>query len=433
MLHSANQLARVCEVAPCTRVVGVSPAGRRVEVMVMDDAAKLSGYRVMATARLAQQVADELGWMLPTPKVCDLVAEQAVVKIPPQPRPISMTEAAARKHSADVDAAYKSSRGLMDNAGKWWVVCNALATRPDRAANYGWFVDADPWRGIRSHAAVWSKRRVIQPLGLAHNAAHYDYSQTLRLMRRTMWVDGVEVDAAEVFGDEDLAQAVNHDGRLLVMRQPGVGVSATARTLPAPAPVPTPAPMPVARPTGGDFGDIPFRQAKNYTVASRRPGDVKWIVLHTAEIAEVPDAAERLAAWASGPSAPRASWHFAVDCDSVVQSVRLKDVAWHAPGANRYGIGIEQAGRASQGSAGWSDAYSVAMLDRTIRLVARLAQWGGIPLERRGPADLVAGVPGVCGHHDVTLAFKKSTHTDPGASYPWEAVLEAARRELAKL
>jgi len=178
----------------------------------------------------------------------------------------------------------------------------------------------------------------------------------------------------------------------------------------------------------GDLDGVPLRQAKNYTRAHRRLGDVLWVVIHTAECSEVMNAAENLAAWAAGPQAPKASWHFAVDLDSVTQSVREHDVAWHAPGANARGIGVECAGRAGQVASQWDDLYSRGMLARAAVLVAGICQRWELPIQRLGPSHLKKNVPGICGHVDVSQAFKKSTHTDPGKNFPWEAFIDEVAR-----
>jgi len=182
----------------------------------------------------------------------------------------------------------------------------------------------------------------------------------------------------------------------------------------------------------GDLDGVPFRQAKNYTKAHRKPGDVLWVVIHTAECAEVDNAAENLAAWAAGSQAPKASWHFAVDSNSITQSVREWDVAWHAPGANAKGIGIEHAGRAGQVASGWSDLYSHAMLALSAALIAGICRRWDIPVQRVGPAHLLAGTPGICGHVDVSQAFKKSTHIDPGKSFPYDQFLDEVQRFFRK-
>ena len=89
----------------------------------------------------------------------------------------------------------------------------------------------------------------------------------------------------------------------------------------------------------------PFVESPHVTNTGGRQIDL--IVIHTMEMDEKGDTAERCAQWFRNPGA-RVSAHYCVDADSIVQCVRDQDVAWHAPGANHDGIGIEHAGRAKQ-------------------------------------------------------------------------------------
>jgi hypothetical protein len=162
------------------------------------------------------------------------------------------------------------------------------------------------------------------------------------------------------------------------------------------------------------------------------PGDVarevRLICLHSAECGEVPSAAESLQTWAAGSAHPKAaSWHFAVDDNSISQSVEIHNIAWHAGPINGYSIGIEQAGRAAQTREQWTDAYSTAMLTRTAQLIALIAAWYDLPIEHVvNPKDPKAR--GVCTHADVTRAWKtRGGHTDPGSAYPMDLVLAQAR------
>jgi N-acetyl-anhydromuramyl-L-alanine amidase AmpD len=172
--------------------------------------------------------------------------------------------------------------------------------------------------------------------------------------------------------------------------------------------------------------------AKSFTPAARTAVDL--VVIHTAEAHERPQTAENVAAWFAGPQAPRASAHYTVDSDSVVQSVLEKDVAWHAGPANGYSIGIEHAGFAAQTPAEWADAYSVAMLERSAQLVAEICKRYGIPVRRVSAEDLKAGGErrrGICGHIDVTNGLTGGRgHWDPGPSFPWQSYL-ARVAELA--
>ena len=173
---------------------------------------------------------------------------------------------------------------------------------------------------------------------------------------------------------------------------------------------------------------IPFIEARNYTKG--RSGPVDLIVIHTMESPEKPDTAESVAKWFAGPTAPQASAHYCIDSNSIVQCVKDTDVAWHAPGANSNGIGLEHAGRAAQTAKDWSDPYSKAMLELSAGLTARLCKEHKIPVTWLRPADLLAGKRGITGHADVSRAFKRSDHTDPGTSFPIERYLALVKSHM---
>ena len=167
--------------------------------------------------------------------------------------------------------------------------------------------------------------------------------------------------------------------------------------------------------------------ARFFTPANRTSIDL--LVVHTAECAEVASAAENLQSWTAGPNASRASWHYAVDNDSVTQSVLEKDIAWHAGPVNGYSIGIEHAGRASQDAAGWADDYSRAVLENSAKLAAEICVRWNIPIQKLGAEDLKAGRRrGICGHVDVTNGLTGGKgHWDPGPGFPWVSWLARVR------
>ena len=160
---------------------------------------------------------------------------------------------------------------------------------------------------------------------------------------------------------------------------------------------------------------IQFLQAKWYTPTTKRAIDL--IVIHDMEYPERLDGAENVAKFFAGGST-RASAHFCIDADSIVQCVKLMDVAWHAPGANHDGIGLEHAGYARQTAAEWADPYSEAMLKLSAALCADLCTKFNIPHAFVDAAGLRKGYRGFTTHHQISLAFKKSSHWDPGPNFP---------------
>jgi N-acetyl-anhydromuramyl-L-alanine amidase AmpD len=168
----------------------------------------------------------------------------------------------------------------------------------------------------------------------------------------------------------------------------------------------------------------PFVESPNVTPATARRIDV--VVMHTMEIAERKDAAEICARWFATPVS-KVSAHYCVDADSVVQCVREKDIAWHARGGNTASIGVELAGFARQTRTDWADAYSTAVLGRAAAVVADVCRRRAIPVRWLVADDLSAGRRGITGHAEVSKAYRKSDHWDPGPGFPVEQFLGMVR------
>jgi hypothetical protein len=371
--------------------------GHHATLYVSTDALKIEGVRVATTADTAQRVADLLGASLQTTLVSDLSWEQAAVRVPPQLQnpDVHMSDwSRVVQHSQAIDKLVAVRAGLTRNVGKSWVLSDRLKTA-SAAANYGWYAAAAPYTS-------WSGRRMWQTLGTRHNTQHVDYSQTLVFLRNTLEVDGVERSLFEVMRDSELSWLVNDTGVMTVTRMPGI-----------------PSPYAAAPGPPRDFGlpPIAFKQAAHYTKG--RPGAVDLVVIHDAECAETAKAAENVMAWMAGPQAPQASTHYTVDSDSITQSVRDEDTAWHAPGVNPRAIGVEHAGLARQTAEEWLDSYSDAMLRLSARLVASLCSRHHIPPRFVDAAGLRAGWRGITTHAEVTKAYStKGGHWDPGPTFP---------------
>lgn len=164
---------------------------------------------------------------------------------------------------------------------------------------------------------------------------------------------------------------------------------------------------------------IPYVEAKNWTRAA--PAQRKdLIVIHCMEVAEASTTAEWCAGYFAGAhgAAPEASAHYCVDDDTVICCVPDDRIAWHAPGANRNGIGVEHAGYARQNRAQWVDDFSLRMLALSSQLTAWLMRRHAIPLQFVVADHVKLGGRGITTHEQVSKAYGKSSHWDPGPHFP---------------
>ncbi len=203
--------------------------GRRAELEVTTDALTILGVRFDVTAEGAQRIADRLHAILPTPRILQLIWEQADVRLAPCTLP-SVAEMASTarmiEHSKCVDQRIRGRKGLIVNVGKHWVLTNKISERRNLAANYGWFMKG---------------RRPIQTVGTRHDTAHTDYSQVLRLVRPVIRVDGRQVDIRQVGRSPELWGLVSDEGPLLVWRASRSDVAPSSNENPVLA-APPPAP-----------------------------------------------------------------------------------------------------------------------------------------------------------------------------------------------
>ncbi|MFI8237611.1 N-acetylmuramoyl-L-alanine amidase [Streptomyces sp. NPDC085866] len=165
-----------------------------------------------------------------------------------------------------------------------------------------------------------------------------------------------------------------------------------------------------------------FIQARWYGPGRSTP--IRVIVIHDMEAPEGPLTAENIAHWfATMPDTNKASAHVCVDNDSAVRCVADGDRAWHAPGCNGDGLGLEIAGYARQSRAEWLDQYSKGALEQAAKVTADWCRKHNIPAVKLTVAELVAGKRGIVGHRDVSAAYRQTNHTDPGPEFPWDYFL----------
>ncbi|MDF2631172.1 MAG: putative amidase, partial [Symbiobacteriaceae bacterium] len=155
-----------------------------------------------------------------------------------------------------------------------------------------------------------------------------------------------------------------------------------------------------------DYGPALWAPASssNYTVASRESTyPINYVIIHVTQ-----GSYSGSISWFQNPSAG-VSAHYTIRSSDgqVTQSVRDKDVAWHAGNwtYNTQSIGIEHEGYVSNCS--W---FTDAMYRSSAALTRSLALKYGIPMDRSH----------IIGHNEVPGA----THTDPGSCWNWSYYMQ---------
>ena len=178
--------------------------------------------------------------------------------------------------------------------------------------------------------------------------------------------------------------------------------------------------------------EVPFVQSVHHQPRQKL---IRRVVVHCTENAELEGMAMMNAHLFAGPQSPEASVHYFVDDKVIVQCVRDEEKAWHAPGANEDGIGVEIVGRASQSVEQWADPYSRAALYRAMGLIADVCRRHNIPVQFLDHKTLLTDACGITTHAEVTRAWPAAGHghSDPGPSFPMEALLTGVRWTLVRL
>ena len=126
-----------------------------------------------------------------------------------------------------------------------------------------------------------------------------------------------------------------------------------------------------------------------------------------------------------GSSSAGVSSHVGIDDTPGVigEYVKRPDKAWTQGNANPYAVSVELCAFAEWSPADWE--RHPAMLDNCARWIAEEAKHYGIPLKRLSADEAQGGGRGVCGH--VDLGADGGGHWDPGPSFPFAAVIAAAK------
>lgn len=220
-----------------------APAMSWNRVPITGDNRTFDGLRPPATPNELQEVADLLNCMLTTPKVLDLMWDEAGrtgVRFDSVTQVEGKIVADCNIHDVHlalewaIAAAGGDNGGLIMSLGKFWVLCNKLLTgkfsrvkegkvyRNRQAINYSWYSSKAPAhrKSVTGNALVWQQE------GAAHPDNHIDPSQLVLLMYRWALLlhGGIaeEVDLYELAQDPRRCHFISHEGPLKIVRMPNV-------------------------------------------------------------------------------------------------------------------------------------------------------------------------------------------------------------------
>lgn len=129
------------------------------------------------------------------------------------------------------------------------------------------------------------------------------------------------------------------------------------------------------------------------------------------------------------------SSHFYCDGDSVTQSIDTKDRCGHAGSTygNENSIAVEITGANAKTRAWWLANVAWDDLGRVLAQVI-VHHWpdGSFQVRRATVTEMKANprVKAFYGHNDCRLAWGGTTHTDPGANFPWDKLFAAVSAAL---
>ena len=183
---------------------------RELTVCVMPDYLAVGSDRdfvyVPMGLSAALEIAQRYGFVLPTPKLVDDIYRASAVKLEPQPLTPGawMRSTAYLVYHSELIALQRAFDGaslgeLTSGHKKDLVLTARLWQVPGRVAIYGW------------HRSVGDP---IQPLSTVHGARYADYSHGVRLVSRTVYVDGRAQSMEATLADARLAALISREGVL---------------------------------------------------------------------------------------------------------------------------------------------------------------------------------------------------------------------------
>jgi hypothetical protein len=168
-------------------------------------------FRMPMTPTLAQQLADRLDCVLPTARMVDRIWSSAALQLAPFPYSPATYDILSldlfHQHHLQIETQRGTAPQTALVAGiKKDVVASALiASWPGRVCIYGWHQQSGA---------------PIQPLSKVHTFGHVDYSHGIRLVARTMELDGALTTVDAVLADPQLHVLLSGEGTFTSWRYP---------------------------------------------------------------------------------------------------------------------------------------------------------------------------------------------------------------------
>lgn len=275
--------------------------------------------------------------------------------------------------------------------------------------------------------AAPTKPFVAKPVtGQFHDIGNGFYTYKGKTFRK---IGGKYYDVVDVATDAKGQPRLNENGIPIANEYPTASTPAPAPSAPTPAPAPTPttpaptpapttpAPKPAAAPAAGGLSETPYPSP----LFNERTADPTRFLVHTSE--DAPPEPKALADWMKAQG--DRSYNYIIDrsTGAILDVVDAANAAFSvgSPG-NASSINAVIAG--SQAS--WTREEWMANAGPGIaalgQLIARDSARFGIPLQRLAN-DVNA--TGFGGHDWVTQVLGGTTHTDPGAQFPWDQLEQA--------
>ena len=205
-LLAGNMPSFLGRLAPVTLFASDGSGPQRATIWVMPDYLALGSdddfLRVPLDLYGAAAVARGLGYALPTRRMVDAIYREADLQLAPAPLPPtnqmrSMAYVVRHGDMVEAQRAGRDTGALVAGHQKDLVMTPRLFTSPGRVAIYGWHQPDG---------------RPIQPLSLVHGAGYADYSHGVRLVARTVVVDGVAMDLFDALADSAIGALLSDEG-----------------------------------------------------------------------------------------------------------------------------------------------------------------------------------------------------------------------------